>query len=135
MIIFKTYNKTHKVSSMKSKLKNRAIVYSTEHGRMCGECGYAIQECRCKDKENQFTNEPKIRIWREVKGRRGKIVTLISGLPMNQTDLQEMSKELKKRCGSGGSVKEGAILIQGDHREKIFNYLQEKGYTVKKIGG
>jgi translation initiation factor 1 len=77
----------------------------------------------------------KIRIRRDKKGRRGKTVTIISGMPLGNRALLEMAAELKRISGTGGSVKNGEILIQGDRCESMIRILQEKGYDVKKIGG
>jgi len=120
---------------MKSKSENAPIVYSTEHGRMCPACGKSRNQCICIQKSEREPRDGIVRIRREVKGRKGKTVTTISGLPLNHDGLQKIAKELKQNCGSGGSVKESVILIQGDHREKILKILQGKGYPVKKADG
>ncbi|MCA9520104.1 MAG: hypothetical protein KC609_03995, partial [Myxococcales bacterium] len=72
---------------------------------------------------------------RETKGRKGKGVTLISGLPLDAEALEQLVKRLKKSCGSGGTVKEGRVEIQGDHRDAIVAILQADGFTVKRAGG
>lgn len=76
-----------------------------------------------------------MRVSRETKGRKGKGVTLITGLPMHPDGLKDLAKELKQKCGSGGTVKKGTIEIQGDHRDVIVKELQDKGYAAKKSGG
>ena len=81
-------------------------------------------------------NAQKLRIWLETKHRGGKTVAIISGFIGTDDDLQTLSKSLKNACGTGGSAKDGEIIIQGDHREKILQWLQKNGYTqVKKAGG
>jgi translation initiation factor 1 len=70
-----------------------------------------------------------------VKGRRGKTVTTISGVPLASDALRELAGELKRRCGSGGSAKDGVIEIQGDHRDTLVAELEDRGYTVKLAGG
>ncbi|MCK4892587.1 MAG: stress response translation initiation inhibitor YciH [Calditrichia bacterium] len=76
-----------------------------------------------------------IKIRREVKGRRGKTVTTLHGFNLPENQLQQVAGELKRYCGSGGSVKDGIIIIQGDQRQKVEIYLTEEGYTVKRDGG
>ncbi|MFQ5381747.1 MAG: translation initiation factor [Dehalococcoidia bacterium] len=76
-----------------------------------------------------------VRVSREKAGRRGKEVTVIRGLRGSQTDLRGIASELKRACGSGGSVKDGAVEIQGDHRESVVALLERKGLVVKLAGG
>jgi translation initiation factor 1 len=76
-----------------------------------------------------------VRVQRETKGRKGKTVTVVYGLPLPQDDLEELAAELKKRCGTGGSAKNGRIIIQGDQTASLMESLKEKGYTVKRSGG
>ncbi len=99
---------------------------------MCPGCGMPAAQCRCK-KNLQSSGDDIVRIRREVKGRAGKTVTMIMGLPGNK--LNDLSRKLKQHCGTGGSVKEDMILIQGDHRPKIKVWLEKEGYTVKLAGG
>jgi translation initiation factor 1 len=75
-----------------------------------------------------------VRVSRETKGRKGKGVTLISGIPLHPDGLRELAKEFKQTCGSGGTVKAGVIEIQGDHRETLMELLIQKGYRVKPSG-
>lgn len=76
-----------------------------------------------------------VRIGRETKGRKGKGVTVISGLPLAEAELKEVASRLKQLCGTGGTLKEGVIEIQGDQREKVLVHLQKEGYKVKLAGG
>ena len=76
-----------------------------------------------------------VRVGRETKGRRGKGVTIITGIPLALPQLTELAAELKRKCGSGGTVKEGVIEIQGDHRDAIVDELAKRGWTVKRVGG
>jgi len=76
-----------------------------------------------------------VRIQRETKGRGGKTVTVISGLQLAPADLTALGKQLKAACGTGGTVKEGNIEIQGDHRERVVAELKKRGYKVKLAGG
>ena len=76
-----------------------------------------------------------MRVHRQTKGRGGKGVSLITGLPLDDAQLEELASKLKRRCGTGGTVKDGAIEIQGDHRDTLVAELQKLGYTAKKAGG
>ena len=76
-----------------------------------------------------------MRVSRETKGRKGKGVTLISGLQMTEKDMKALAKELKKKCGTGGTVANGKIEIQGEQRDRIVELLTKKGYQVKRVGG
>ena len=76
-----------------------------------------------------------VRVGREIKGRRGKGVTVVTGLPLAVADLEELATRLKKRCGSGGTVHEGVIEIQGDHRDTLVAELAKLGYTARRAGG
>jgi translation initiation factor 1 len=76
-----------------------------------------------------------VRVGRETKGRRGKGVTTISDLPMNENGLAELAAKLKQQLGTGGTVKDGRIEIQGDHRDRIVTKLEGMGYRVKRTGG
>ena len=76
-----------------------------------------------------------MRIRRETGGRGGKTVTTVRGVPLRDDQLKVLAKELKKKCGVGGSAKEGVIEIQGDCRDKVEEFLTAKGYKVKRAGG
>ncbi len=76
-----------------------------------------------------------VRIRRETQGRGGKTVTCISGVPLADDALSALASELKRRCGTGGTAKDGVIEIQGDHRDLLVAVLEQRGYTVKRAGG
>ena len=76
-----------------------------------------------------------VRVSRETKGRKGKGVTLISGVPLGAEALTSLAKDLKQRCSTGGTVKGGVIEIQGDHRDRLIEELQSRGHRVKRAGG
>jgi translation initiation factor 1 len=119
---------------------NSRLVYSTESGRICPSCGHPIKKCTCKKKKSVkkqsiYPNDGIVRIRREVKGRKGKTVTAVFGVSLKDRDLKQFAKQLKRKCGTGGSVKDGVIIIQGDHRETLLNAIKQKGYTVKLAGG
>jgi len=111
------------------------LVYSTGTGRMCPNCGKAIAACNCKQAKPVPKRDGIVRIFRETKGRGGKSVNVISGLALAPAELETLCTQLKKRCGTGGTVKEGTIEIQGEHRDTLVAELSNRGYTVKKAGG
>jgi translation initiation factor 1 len=119
---------------VKNKM-NSGPVYSTEQGRMCPVCGHAIASCTCRRDKPAARGDGIVRISRETKGRKGKGVTLVSGLPLDADALRKLAGQLKQKCGSGGTVKEGVIEIQGDHRDPLMEELKKQGYTVKRAGG
>lgn len=111
-------------------------MYSTEHGKMCPGCGRPDGRCTCRQKrEPVFSADGTVRVGRETRGRRGKEVTVISGLPIDHDGLRDLARLLKQRCGSGGTIKEGVIEIQGDHRELLVLELRKQGWNVKPAGG
>ncbi len=117
-------------------MKNdKGLVYSTDHGRMCPDCGRAVDDCICQSEEPLPPGDGIVRISRQTQGRKGKPVTLITGLPLKSAELKQLARELKNRCGCGGTVKNNTLEIQGDHRDKLFEILIAKGYTVKRAGG
>ncbi|WP_129141208.1 translation initiation factor Sui1 [Modicisalibacter coralii] len=116
----------------------RGLVYSTEHGETCPECRQPIADCRCADQaeaERIAALDGIVRIRRETSGRKGKGVTTVTGVPLAEGELKTLAKSLKKRCGTGGAVKEGVIEIQGDHRQALKAELEAQGYRVKLAGG
>ncbi|WP_246307928.1 translation initiation factor Sui1 [Chitinibacter bivalviorum] len=116
------------------KSNQGGLVYSTEHGRMCPTCQQAMSQCQCKMATALPRGDGIVRITRETKGRNGKAVTVVAGVPIEAMELAQLAKELKALCGTGGTVKDGAIEIQGDHRELIAKKLQDR-WKVKLAGG
>ena len=110
------------------------LVYSTESGRICPECNQPKDQCQCNQQE-QVLGDGKVRIHRETKGRKGKGVTLIKGLPLTESELKVLAKDFKKLCGTGGAVKDGVVEIQGDQREKLLAELAKRGWQPKLAGG
>lgn len=110
-------------------------VYSSSLGRCCAGCGKAVTHCVCKKKTAVSVGDGIVRVRREVKGRGGKTVTTIAGVPLADAALCEFAAKLKRSCGTGGAVKDGVIEIQGDHGERLMELLREAGYVVKKAGG
>ena len=111
------------------------LVYSTGLGRMCPHCGKPIDACVCKRSPVVAKGDGVVRVSRETKGRAGKGVSIITGLGLAPAELEKLCTQLKKRCGSGGTVKTGTIEIQGEHRDTLVAELSKLGYTVKKAGG
>lgn len=108
------------------------ITYSTEHGRMCPRCERPIGECTCgAARDAAPVGDGVVRVSRQTKGRKGAGVTLVTGLPLAADALALLGRELKRTCGSGGTVKNAAIEIQGDHRAKVIAWLEARGYTVR----
>ena len=120
-------------------MTNSRLVYTTEFGQICPQCQKPVSGCLCKKKKPKHSLKIKqdgiIRIRREVKGRKGKTVTVIYGFQFDQVDLKSLAKQLKQQCGTGGSVKDDMIIIQGDHREKLMKLLKAQGHKVKLSGG
>jgi translation initiation factor 1 len=111
------------------------IVYSTGIGSLCPNCRRAVRECVCPKGAPGAAKPSAIRVGREIKGRAGKGVTTVVGLPLSLQDIDSLATRLKKRCGSGGTVREGVIEIQGDHRDVIVAELIKQGWAAKKSGG
>lgn len=111
-------------------------VYSTATGRICTGCGKAQTQCECQDRrKQQVKGDGIVRVARETKGRAGKGVTLIKGLPLTEPELKAMATRMKQLCGTGGTVKDGVIEIQGDNRDKLLAWLITQGYSAKLAGG
>lgn len=117
------------------KTNNSRLVYSTEHGRTCPACNQNLDRCRCRKTPTRPAGDGTVRVGRSTKGRKGKGVTVISGLPATDAELKQLAKTLKQKCGGGGTVKAGSIEIQGDHRDLLVAELKAMGYTVKRSGG
>ncbi|MFH1531239.1 MAG: translation initiation factor Sui1 [Pseudomonadota bacterium] len=111
-------------------------VWSSGGGRTCPVCGWPASDCRCSAKRQQaVVGDGRVRVGRETKGRKGKGVTLITGLPLDEAALKNLARELKQICGTGGTVKDGVIEIQGDHRDALVVELKRRGYDAKRTGG
>jgi translation initiation factor 1 len=115
--------------------KGNGIVYSTQHGRMCPACGKPIDECICRQDKPLPAGDGIVRVARETKGRKGKAVTVVTGIPLAEQELQKLATGLKRKCGAGGTVKGHTIEIQGDHRDLLVTELTKRGYPVKRAGG
>jgi translation initiation factor 1 len=114
---------------------NSVLVWSSEKGRICPGCGKAVASCICRKQESRLAGDGIVRVRRETKGRGGKTVTVVSGVPGDEAALKALAGELKRRCGSGGTAKDGIIEIQGDFCDLIVAELAGRGFTVKRAGG
>jgi len=116
-------------------IDERPTVYSTESeaGKHCSRCH--SNPCRCRKPKSLPPEQQIASIRREVKGRGGKTVTVVYGLQLTPEDFKDLARQLKQACGTGGTVKDDTIEIQGDHREKVANRLRQLGYKTKFTGG
>ncbi|MCB1937976.1 MAG: translation initiation factor Sui1 [Rhodocyclaceae bacterium] len=111
-------------------------VYSTDAGRLCPECAQPVAQCRCRARvAARPGGDGIVRVSRETKGRGGKAVTVVRGVDADAAALLALGKRLRTACGSGGTVKDGVIEIQGDHRDRVVDALTKDGFTVKRAGG
>ena len=130
--------------------KTKGLVYSTDRGRTCPGCGHPVKQCCCSKENNrqqgdcevhpaghsfQYPPEGYIRVSRQTKGRKGSGVCLITGLDLGEAELKKLAKQLKKKCGSGGTVKNGVIEIQGNQRDILVEALTKLGFKAKLAGG
>lgn len=120
---------------MKGRRAAGGLVYSTEAGRMCPACRMPVAACGCGRKAVAVAaGDGIVRVSRETKGRAGKGVTLVKGLALDPAALAALGKQLKAACGSGGTVKDGVIEVQGDHCERVIELLGAQGHTAKRAG-
>ena len=126
---------TQRVSGLSSL---SSLVYSTDSGRICPGCQQPQAQCQCqalKAAAARAAGDGVVRVSRETKGRGGKAVSLVRGVPLDDAGLVALAKELKAACGSGGTVKDGVIEIQGDHVASLVQRLAGRGWTIKRAGG
>jgi len=130
-----TFPDFHSASPMSSKTSSGGLVYSTDIGRMCPACRQPAARCQCSSAKPRPLGDGIVRVSRETKGRAGKGVTLVKGLALDDAALVALGKQLKTACGSGGTVKDGVIEVQGDHCDRVMALLQAQGHKVKRAGG
>jgi translation initiation factor 1 len=118
---------------MKSN-SSSGLVYSTESGRICPDCRQPVAACVCKARA-VVKGDGVVRVSRQSKGRGGKTVTLVKGLALDAGALAALGKQLRSACGSGGTVKDGVIEIQGDHCDLVIATLSRLGHAPKRAGG
>jgi translation initiation factor 1 len=112
------------------------LVYSSDQGRMCPDCRQAQSACRCAAlRQAQPVGNGAVRVSRDSKGRGGKTVTVVRGLPVNAVELEALGKQLRSLCGSGGTAKDGVLEVQGDHCERVLTWALSLGYAAKRAGG
>jgi translation initiation factor 1 len=112
------------------------LVYSTEGGRMCPQCRQPMAQCTCAAQARAAPRgDGAVRVSRDSKGRGGKTVTLVRGLPLDEAALQALGKRLRSACGAGGTVKDGVLEVQGDHCERVLAWLQAEGFAAMRAGG
>jgi translation initiation factor 1 len=121
-----------------NKLKpgSGGLVYSTDSGRMCPSCRQPLAACICKAASKAApAGDGVVRVSRENKGRGGKTVTVVRGVPLELDALTALGKRLRTACGAGGTLKDGVLEIQGDHAQRVVELLQAEGFVVKRSGG
>ena len=121
---------------MKSRVAGGGLVYSTDAGRMCPACRKPVAQCVCvRSDGGARATDGIVRVSRETKGRGGKAVTVVRGLALDAALLAQLGQQLRAACGSGGTVKDGVIEVQGDHCDKVLALLKAQGHSVKRAGG
>lgn len=120
---------------MKNSFSNSSLVYSTDSGRACPACRQPVSGCVCKPLGARAPSDGVARVARSSKGRGGKTVTLVTGLGLDEAALLALGKLLKAACGSGGTVKDGVIEVQGDHCAQVLLMLGKQGLRAKRAGG
>lgn len=114
---------------------NSRLVYSTDSGRLCPQCHRPVADCVCGRDRPSAVGDGIVRLQRETKGRGGKAVTVVTGVPLEGAELKALARSLKQKCGVGGSLKGETIEIQGDQRAILKAELEKRGFTVKISGG
>src|SRR3990167_8253689 len=120
---------------MKRNLSSSGLVYSTDAGRMCPDCRQPMAGCIGRHLQAAPKSAGVVRVFRESKGRGGKTVTLVKGLALDALAMAQLGKQLSAACGSGGTVKDGVIEVQGDHCEVVLQAMQKQGFGAKRAGG
>ncbi|HEY6133522.1 MAG TPA: translation initiation factor Sui1 [Rubrivivax sp.] len=111
-----------------------SLVYSTDSGRTCPACRQPVAACVCRVKSAPL-GDGNVRVSRESKGRGGKVVTLVRGLPLDPDALTALGKRLRTACGAGGTAKDGVVEVQGDHLDRVLQLLAQEGWKARQAGG
>tara|TARA_B110000263_G_scaffold198997_1_gene177958 strand:+ start:112 stop:477 length:366 start_codon:yes stop_codon:yes gene_type:complete len=121
---------------MKARPRNDStLVYSTDGGKADSGKGRNGKNKKAPQSQVSAPQDGVVRVGRETKGRKGKGVTIVTGVPVHGNKLEDLGRELKGLCGAGGTIKDSTIEIQGDHRDRIVTALEKKGWVVKRAGG
>ena len=121
---------------MNPKRSTGGLVYSTEGGRTCPVCRQSLAACRCAEEARaQLRGDGRVRVSRETAGRGGKAVTVVRGLALTDEQISALGRQLRTACGAGGTAKDGVIEIQGDHVERVLDWLIRQGHAAKRSGG
>jgi translation initiation factor 1 len=117
--------------------ENARLVYSTDAGRICPQCGLPVERCHCAQNRSSSPKQTDgvVRIALDRKHRRGKTMTIVGGAPGDEAELAQLCRELKKLLATGGSAHDGQIELQGDHRERVVTYFATRGIKTKRVGG
>jgi len=111
------------------------LVYSTDQGgRMCAVCRRPKDACACGTATTP-RGDGRVRVGRETQGRGGKTVTLVRGLPVDAAALADIGKRLRAACGTGGTARDGVLELQGDHRQRVLDWLHREGWPAAKLAG
>lgn len=117
------------------KASSGTLVYSTDTGRLCPDCGCALAACTCKAAaRSAVVGDGAVRVQLSTRGRGGKSVTAVRGVALDAPALAVLGKQLRAACGAGGTVKDGVIEVQGEHVELVLGLLLKQGYKAKKGG-
>jgi translation initiation factor 1 len=112
------------------------LVYSTDAGRTCPACRQPVAACTCAAQARQAPRgDGVVRVSRETRGRGGKTVTVVRGLPLDAAALAALAQRLRTACGAGGTARDGVIEVQGDHRERVVEWLRQQGHAARPAGG
>jgi translation initiation factor 1 len=117
--------------------ENARLVYSTDAGRICPQCGLPVERCRCSQNRGSSARytDGSVHIALDRKHRRGKVVTIISGTSGDDAELAQLCRELKMLLATGGSAHDGQVELQGDQRERVMAYFATRGIKTKRVGG